>query len=218
MASRVVPGRSSTSTRSSPSDPVQEAALPRVRSTDERHAGGRVLVVRKLFFAVRKRFDESRFEVARCRDREARSRGRSCRRRGDRDRRRPRPRAESRPCSRRRRPPSRSCGGASTAARSASVGPVVASATKMTASASRDGRENLTRDAGLHRIVVLRVEPARVDERVPLAERARVGVLAVARDARLVVDDRDARSREAVEERRLADVWAAHDGDDGRAA
>ncbi len=52
-----------------------------------------------------------------------------------------------------------------------------------------DRRPDVARDPSLHRVVALGVEASGVDERVLAAECAGVGVVAVARDAWLVVDD-----------------------------
>jgi len=73
------------------------------------------------------------------------------------------------------------------------------------------------RDADLHRIVVVGVEAAGVDERVVAPECRGVDVVAIAGHARSIVDDGDAFASEAVEERGLADVRSTDDRDDGEA-
>ena len=74
-----------------------------------------------------------------------------------------------------------------------------------------DRRFDVARDARLHRIFVVGVVATRVDQRVVAAERGGVDVVAVTRDARLVVDDREPAARETVEERRFADVRTSDD-------
>ena len=58
-------------------------------------------------------------------------------------------------------------------------------------------------------------QPARVDHDAGTRPDTRVTVLAVAREARHVGDERVARARDRIEERRLADVGAPDQGDDG---
>ena len=78
-----------------------------------------------------------------------------------------------------------------------------------------DRQLDLAGDALLHRIVALGVEAAGVDQRVTAAAEPRVGVVAVTRDARLVVDDGELLPHETVEEGALPDVGSAHHGHDG---
>src|SRR5207249_1494821 len=58
-----------------------------------------------------------------------------------------------------------------------------------------------------------RADPAGVDDRERRAAESALRGNAVARHARLVVDDGNHAPRKAIEERRLADVWPADDGD-----
>ena len=76
-----------------------------------------------------------------------------------------------------------------------------------------DRLARLVLDADRERVVVLEVDAAGVDQRQPAAVPLGRELLAVARDPRPLVDDRLARLREAVDERRLADVGIADDGD-----
>jgi hypothetical protein len=57
-------------------------------------------------------------------------------------------------------------------------------------------------------------DPARIDDAELVSAPLGVAVEAVARDARLVADYGAARSSEAIEERRLANVGASDDGDE----
>ena len=61
------------------------------------------------------------------------------------------------------------------------------------------------------------VDAAGVDEREAAAVPVGLELLAVAREAGLLVDDRLARFRQAVDQRRLADVRVADDRDSGQA-
>jgi hypothetical protein len=79
----------------------------------------------------------------------------------------------------------------------------------------RDGGFHAPRDPHAERVVAHGVEAARIDERDVPASHVRVGVVPVASDALHVVDDGDGTTREAVEERALAHVGAADDGDEG---
>ena len=77
-----------------------------------------------------------------------------------------------------------------------------------------DREAGLLLDAGLDRVVRVDLEAAGVDEHEPPAVPLGVAVQAVAGRPRAVLDDRRARPEDAVEERALADVRAADDGDD----
>ena len=81
-------------------------------------------------------------------------------------------------------------------------------------SASAIASGHLLADALAHRVVAVGIEAAGVDEHVRPAERPHVGVVPVARDARLVVDDGQRLADEPVEKGALADVRSADDGDD----
>jgi hypothetical protein len=70
---------------------------------------------------------------------------------------------------------------------------------------------HLPGDALAQRIVALGIEAARVDQHVLAAERIRVRVKPIARHAGDVLDDRDARAGQAIEQRALADVGATDD-------
>ena len=74
----------------------------------------------------------------------------------------------------------------------------------------------LVADLDRHRVVGEEVEAAGVDDRERHPVPLRDGVLAVAGDPGLVVDDGLAPPHEAVEERGLADVRPADDGHDGQ--
>ena len=75
----------------------------------------------------------------------------------------------------------------------------------------RGARLVLDRDG--ERVVVAEVDAAGVDQRERAAVPVGLELLAVARDARALVHDRLARLREPVDQRRLADVRVADDGD-----
>ena len=76
-----------------------------------------------------------------------------------------------------------------------------------------DGLQGLARDQGVEPVLALR-EPAGVDHDPGPGADARAAVLAVAREAGLVRDEGLARSGQVVEQRRLAHVRPADDGDD----
>ena len=65
-------------------------------------------------------------------------------------------------------------------------------------------------------VLLLHVDAARVDQQEAPAVPLGLDLLAVARDARLLVHDGLARAGQAVDERRLADVRVADDGDLGQ--
>ena len=103
----------------------------------------------------------------------------------------------------------------SAARASSSVTPVVASTTKSTASASAMARS----DCSAHLVVegvAAGQPPAGVDQDEPAPVPLGLDLLAVAGDARALLDDRLAPADDAVHERRLADVGAADDGDGGQ--
>ena len=77
-----------------------------------------------------------------------------------------------------------------------------------------DGQPGLLLDACLDRVVRIEFEPARVDDHEPAAIPLRVAVQAVAGRPRAVLDDGGAAADDAVEERALADIGTADDGDD----
>ena len=76
-----------------------------------------------------------------------------------------------------------------------------------------DGRLRLLGDRARDRIRAGDVDAARVDQQEPLAVPLADELLPVARDAGRLVHDRRARLGQAVDERRLADVREADDGD-----
>ena len=76
-----------------------------------------------------------------------------------------------------------------------------------------DRLARLVLDRDGERVLVVEVHAAGVDQRQPAAVPLGGELLAVARDARALVDDRLARLREAVDERGLADVRVADDRD-----
>ena len=77
-----------------------------------------------------------------------------------------------------------------------------------------DREAGLLLDAQLDRVVGIDLEAAGVDDHEPPAVPLGVAVQPVARRPRAVLDDRRARPDDAVEERALADVRPADDGDD----
>ena len=76
-----------------------------------------------------------------------------------------------------------------------------------------DRRARLVGDLALHRARVARIDAAGVEDREGRAPPLDDQLLAVARDAGLLVHDGLARRGQAVDERRLADVREADDGD-----
>ena len=74
-------------------------------------------------------------------------------------------------------------------------------------------RARLVLDRDRERIVVVEVDAAGVDQRERAPVPLGLELLAVARDARALVHDRLARLREPVDERGLADIRIADDGD-----
>ena len=76
-----------------------------------------------------------------------------------------------------------------------------------------DRRSRLRDGATRDRRLVRDVDAARVDEQEALTRPLAEQLLAVARDARRLVDDGGARRGQPVDERRLADVRVADDGD-----
>ena len=81
-------------------------------------------------------------------------------------------------------------------------------------SASRDGQPRLFLDAGLDRIVGVELETAGVDDDEPPAVPLGVAVQTVTRRPRAVLDDGRSLAEEPVEQRALADIRSADDGDD----
>ena len=78
----------------------------------------------------------------------------------------------------------------------------------------RHRQPHLLANAHPHRVVVIEVEAAGVDEHIRSTDAPHVGVVPIARHARLVVDDGERTPHEAVEEAALADVRLADDGYD----
>src|SRR5439155_8268845 len=66
--------------------------------------------------------------------------------------------------------------------------------------------------AHLDRAARLDLEPARVDDDEPAAVPLRVAIQAIARRPRAILDDRRAGAKDAIEQRALADVRSADDG------
>ena len=60
----------------------------------------------------------------------------------------------------------------------------------------------------------LRLEASRVDDEIRTPRAATVAVMAVAREPRIVENDRVTRASEAIEQRRLTDVGATDENDD----
>ena len=85
-------------------------------------------------------------------------------------------------------------------------------------SASAIARRACSWTRGLDRIVGVDLEPAGVDDDEPPAVPLGVAVQPVAGRPGAVLDDRRALAEEPVEERALADVRSADDGDDGHPA
>ena len=81
-----------------------------------------------------------------------------------------------------------------------------------------DARARLLADRARERVLVLEVDAAGVDQREAASVPLALELLAVARDARALVDDRLAGAREAVDQRGLAHVGIADDGDLHRAS
>ena len=77
-----------------------------------------------------------------------------------------------------------------------------------------DGQPCLLLDTQLDRVVGIDLEPARVDQHEPAAVPFRVAVQPVPGRPGAVLDDRRARADDAVEQRALADVRPADDGDE----
>ena len=81
-----------------------------------------------------------------------------------------------------------------------------------------DGGLDLARHLGVQRRCRAAGHPASgVDDAEGDAEPLRFDLLAIAGDAGAVLDDRGLLADDAVEQRRLADVGASDDGDDGKA-
>ncbi len=78
-----------------------------------------------------------------------------------------------------------------------------------------DGEASLLLDLGLDRVARLVLEPAGIDDDEPPPVPLGVAVEAVAGRPGAVLDDRRPRPEDPVEQRALADVRAADDGDDG---
>ena len=122
-------------------------------------------------------------------------------------------RAASRSCwprARRARPPRRRM-----SATSSSPGrrPARASTTSSATCGVGQRGARLVLDRDGERVLVVEVDAAGVDQRERAPVPVRLELLAVARDARALVHDRLARLREPVDERGLADVRVADDGD-----
>ena len=78
-----------------------------------------------------------------------------------------------------------------------------------------DGLKGLLPDFFIERIFGPRNQAPRVDQKKRAAAPVGVGIVAVARDAGLVIDQRLIAADEPVEKARLADIGPADDGDDG---
>ena len=91
--------------------------------------------------------------------------------------------------------------------------PVRASTTSTATSASPSACARLELDRAREAVALLEVDAAGVDQQEAAPVPLRLDLLAVARHAGLLVHDRLARAAEAVDERRLADVRIADDGD-----
>ena len=119
----------------------------------------------------------------------------------------------SRSCWRRRRPAARRGAAGRRSPRRRAAAPARASTTSSATSASASAARAWSWIETASGSVVVEVDAAGVDQReappVPVGRE----LLAVARDARALVHDRLARLREAVDERGLADVRIADDGD-----
>ena len=212
--STVVPATSSTTTRSSLGEPVEQRGLADVRLADDGDPARAADLADPLGRRLGQRREDGVEHVAGAAAVQRGDRRTARRARGSTGR-RPRPRcAGRRPCWRRARPASPDLRRILTTASSASVMPTVASTTNSTASASADRDLGLGRDP-LGQAAGVGVPAAGVDD----GERAAVpvGVVGdpVAGHARHVLDDRLAAADDPVDQRRLADVGPADDGQDG---
>src|SRR4030095_8526700 len=75
-----------------------------------------------------------------------------------------------------------------------------------------EGDACLAKDLRRNQVLVFGKDSSRIDDAEPLSGPRNLPINAVARDAGFVADDGAAASYEAIEERGLADVWAAYDG------
>ena len=135
-----------------------------------------------------------------------------------RPRRRPRARRPRRPCPppcwRPARPACRACAASSAKCASSGVTPARASITKRLRSAARIGRSRSARACGRRgcRGAASSRPAVSIDGETQVAE-LRLALAAVAGDARRVVDQRQPPADQPVEQRRLADIRPADDGD-----
>ena len=216
--STVVPATSSTTTRSSPASLFSSEDLPTFGLPTMAIRRGPPTSPKAAPAAARAARPGRRRAGRRSRGRAARRPGTARRARGSTGR-RPRPRrAGRRPCWRPARPACRTCRRTVTTASSASVMPTVASTTNSTASASVD------RDLGLGARSA-RPCPRASGSQPPVSTTVKraagpVGVVGhpVAGHARDVLDDGLAAADDPVDQRGLADVGAADDGEHGHRA